>query len=299
MKGILSFLVVVLALAVSRAVGQVPDYPVLRHVSVSARVVRGETGAYLYYSYTLTNNSQNTGSVRVFRIDISRDPGSVNFDTVGLQFAGNDYMEQNFRRAFPRLASVIVPVGFVSLPPGWSGLWGNTPWASLSKDAFFVPPGGTVDGFQLMSKGIPGIREVKVQPEFNVDRLFPSLDDTTSTITPTQMDSIRDAANYYGYTLGPWAPDSAFEPLAFVDTVSTFVHRSHALGWIADETVASGVLASLARARTYIVQGRKGDARVALSSILEAVGHDATGAFHPEGSALIRYNVQYLYRKLE
>ena len=72
------------------------SYPSLTSVGVSARVTYDSVAKFFYFSYSLSNDIRNVGSIKGFQVDISRQPNSVPFDTVGLTFAGNSFMERNY-----------------------------------------------------------------------------------------------------------------------------------------------------------------------------------------------------------
>src|SRR3990172_10035953 len=187
------------------------DYPFLRKVQVAVSVSKRASDPMSFYSYSLLNDTSSRGSIQEFDLDISQPPNSMLVDTMGLGFKGS-FSEGHFRRRYSELVGLIVPVSTPSLPPYWLGLFGNDLTISIGNDTIFVAPGEKVEGLTVMSKGLPGIRRFLTRPDFNVFEFFPSLEDTAATMTFAQMDSIREAVNFRGLTIGPTAPPAHFIP---------------------------------------------------------------------------------------
>jgi len=270
------------------------EYPVLRKVQIGVNVTHDSSSGMFYYNYSMTNDSTNVGEVEEFTLVIWRDSAStVAYDTSGLVFAGNEFSESSFREDFPYLGSWIVPVGFVRLPKGWLGLEiGRHPEVSVARDTDFLKPGQAVVGIDMMSRGLPGVRECVVKPNFNVDLYLPN-EENVETI-----DSIEGATNYYGLTVGPWAPPSKFDPLVFLDTLTSFVHESREQGWILSNEGAKKFVHLLGDAREKIQQSDVKVAAGILEKILTDVEADESRTLKPEAYALIRYNTEYLVRQL-
>ena len=274
-------------------------YPTLTTVRINAAVHSGSPDGYFYYAYTITNDAQNAGWIESVLIDASRAPGSVSFDTSGLQFAGSSYLESNFRLRFPPLGTSMVPFGYVSLPENSYSILGNYAQVFVSKDTLFIRPGAKMQGLILMSRGLPGVRACSVEPYFNDDVLLPSLEDPSRTMTTDQMDSIRQACNFIGHTIGPWAPESEFRPLVFLDTLRSFVLKSRAFGWIASQTVAEKYLRQLDITRSQLQDANVKAGMTTLQTILQQSHLDSSSTLTSEAYALIRFNAEYLVDKIK
>ena len=312
------------------------DYPFLRNVQVRSSVSKQGPGQMLLFSLHLFNDPTSVGSIQAVDIDISRSPNSIDLDTTGLKF--NSQLEETFfRRRFASLRERVVPVGIPSLPGSeWLAMLTNRGTLSISADSKFVPPGESVDGIVLMSKGLPAIRYFVVEPNFQDDRLFPSLDDTARTITVSQMDSIREAVNYFGRTIGPTAPPNPFIHLAFLDTLFSYTRQSAELGWLGkgkdedcdkDERPEVGIVRNiesrLQKAGRELERGDSVKARGELEKLIAKVeriwkrsekqegqreGKDRKhrgerGKGEPvimtsEGYALLKYNTEFLIERL-
>lgn len=211
------------------------EYPSLSNVKVDVRVTTDPTNGFYDYSYSISNGTASTGIIDGFEVDISRSQALQQMDTIGLRFENDGFAEGSFRRNYPALSAKIVPVGFLDTPYGmkWVGALSNSLTASFFDGVTHaIMPSKQLDGFVLMSKGIPGIRRCVVSPFFDVDSLFPSIDDPNRTISIAQMDSIREAVKYHGWTIGPTAPPLNFDASVWVDTLLSYTHQSVDLGWL-------------------------------------------------------------------
>ena len=156
---------------------------------------------------------------------------------------------------------------------------------------------------------------------FDIYRFFPSLADTARTISIPQMDSIREAVNFHGWTIGPTAPAEEFARLTFLDTLLSYVHQSHELGWIndtrdddaeEDERKEDGIVKNLDKrldqTRELIVKNKIGAAKNRLEKFLHKVEQlwdrqqkeekrnkkSPKIIFTSEAYALLKYNGEYL-----
>ncbi len=275
------------------------DYPYLRKVPVVAHATIDKSHHMYFYTYDLYNDSANRGNIETLQIDISRDSLSSDIDTIGLRFAGSDYFENDFRGSYPKLASRIVPIGFPSLPPGWQPMWGIYPEASLSLNNKEFEPGSTVNGITLMSKGLPAIRSFVVIPDFEVDEFFPNQDDTASAnIDVPPIDSVREAINYRGRTIGPSAPPKLFVPVVFLDTLSSYISQCYALNWIKNKNSVNRYHGYFASAKLKLQSNNVSAASSILNTVLFQANADNASNLTSEAYALIRYNTEYLIAHL-
>ncbi len=284
------------------------ELPILRHVTLDVSVTHDSSNGMFYYDYALKNGSQNVGDIEQFALVIWRDPATtVAYDTLGLQFAGSKFAEGAFRRFFAAIGKWIVPVGFLKLPKPWEGeVLGNYPYAYFQN--VFVPlkPGREVRGLVLMSKGLPGVRGCTIRPMFQDGLYFPNIEDDTGTRTDAQqdsieripIDSIRESCNYHGFTVGPWAPPSTFDPLVFLDTLTSYVRESRYEGWIKSDAGAERYLHLLALAKSGLQKSDMKTVLRTLGKVLGDVEADKSQALKPEAYALIRYNTEYLIGRL-
>ncbi len=276
------------------------DYPRLSIVKVTVQVSLDTTKQMYFYSYKLKNDQNNNGSISKFRIDISRDSNTVAFDTTGLQFA-NPFIETLFRMEYHSLAPRIVPVGFPNIPSIYwdAGIAPHFMAASFDNETTFVASGDSISGLVLMSKALPGIRKCRVEPDFDVYEWFPSEEDTTSTLSVMQMDSIRQAINFYGFTVGPTAPHIPFDPIGFLDILISYSTRSRTLGWVKNQNVANKYIGLFRRTKSDVQRNNYTSAVSRIDSVLQAIPQDSVSQFTSEAYALLKFNTEYLNGRLQ
>jgi hypothetical protein len=305
------------------------EYPVLRmiHVKVSVRFDRAQS--YFYYSYELSNDPSNSGKIEELRIDISCPLNTIESDTVGLRFdtSNGDYEERSFRRNYPRLRGKIIPVSPFILPEKWGTSWGND--ASISINNVFDPvaPGKTVSGIVIMSRGLPAIRWIIVEPEFQDGLIFSSIQDTSWKVNPIHfIDSIRGISNYRGVTIAPSSPPNPFIPLAFADTLLSYHRQSVQLDWLKEkkgekdddaitlktmENQLQNIRTSISRKETSRAKSRLTDYLKTVETVWKASqpkkkgddgvqdeDEDVMVVMTSEAYALLKYNGEYLLSKL-
>jgi hypothetical protein len=295
-------------------------YPFLKKVDIIAKVAFNSQDGYFYFSFVLKNHVNNIGKIEEFRMDISRNYGTVEYDTLGLKFDTNngDWEERQFREEYFHLRSHIVPISYFQLPPYWSSVWGNQWAASISNVHEPILPGVDVDGFVMMSKGLPCIRRIVIEPEFQDVFYFPNIEDTTVNMSIEQMDSIREAVNFRGFTIGPTAPPIDFIGTVWCDTLLSYTRQSVQLGWLRDgkdndcdndEKLEDGVVKNLEnrllKARNELNEGDTikaspiGASRE-LEKFIKKVERISkrSDVMTDEAYALLKYNAEYLLEHL-
>lgn len=277
-------------------------YPHLRDVGIHVRVSQTSGSEFFHYAYQLNNDSPSGGGrINRFEIDISQSRGALDLDTVGLLFNDDGFTERSFRRNFPRLTGKIVPVSFVGIPAGtWTGSFSNDLTAVFHDGVTnAINPGDSLDGFELMSKGLPGIRRCIVSPFLDVIALFPDPNDTTITYYVPPVDSVRNAVKFHAFTIGPTAPPASFSAATFLDTLISYKHQAFALGWIKEEGIVISLDAKLEAARVQIINDRPSAKQILQSFVneLEAL-NTQSNKISSEAYALLKFNAQYLISRL-
>ena len=273
------------------------DYPYLRKVTVSVKTGHDQSSGMFTYSYDLYNDKDNSGSISDFIVDISRSKNSLALDTIGLKFAGT-FSESNFRQRYQEIGNSIVPVSCPSLPHYWINLLGNDLTLTIGKDTLFIEPGQHATEIVMMSKGLPAVRKFLIKPDFNIYEFFPDQEDTTSSMTGYQEDSILAAVNYRSLTVAPASPPFPFIPSEFLDTLSSYVSQAQALNWIKDEAIANRYLGYFSSAKSNLQQMNFAGARATLQTALSDANMDSTSNLTSEAYALIRFNTEYLLAQL-
>jgi hypothetical protein len=239
MKKIVIVIVTLNSIFLTFAIGQQQQFPNLWNVLVHASISYNKSEKMFYYEYSMANDAINIGSIDELQIDISRKSGTSDIDTVGLRFENDGYTEKNYRLDFPHLKGRIIPVGFLKTPVGkWTGDLSNALTASFfTSRSYSIHPGQTLDGFEMMSKGLPSIRRCIVTPFFDIIALFPDPADTTITYYVPPLDSVRNAVKFYGWSIGPTSPPIDFIATIWCDTLLSYTRQSAQLGWLIDKNV--------------------------------------------------------------
>jgi hypothetical protein len=274
------------------------QYPNLWNVVIGANVSYNANERMFYYAYILASDDTNRGGIESFEVDISRIPNTLAIDTIGLRFENDGYTEKIARRHFAGLAGRIIPIGFLKTPQGlWSGGYTNALTAIFDGEPYLLP-GQSLGGFEMMSKGLPGIRRCIVSPYFDVIALFPDPDDTTLTDYGPPVDSVRQAVKFRTFTIGPTAPPSNFVSLIFLDTLSSYATRSRTLHWVANQSTADKYAGLFARAKSDLQQNNTNAARARLDTVLRQIPLDSIANLTSEAYALLKFNTEYLLSQL-
>ncbi|GJQ22204.1 MAG: hypothetical protein HBSIN02_25590 [Bacteroidia bacterium] len=141
-------------------------------------------------------------------------------------------------------------------------------------------------------------------------------------MTQVQMDSIRNAVNFSGLTIGPTAPPANFIPLAFLDTLLSYTRQSAELGWLGkerdddcdeDEQPDDGLILNieqrLTKAKRELMREDSVKARRELEKLVKKVeriwkrsqeeaNRGRKGPMTSEAYALLKYNTEYLIERL-
>jgi hypothetical protein len=137
------------------------ELPNISNTQLKAKVTFAEEGIYTY-SYTLVSGSANTGKIFFLDIDIKQPQGGVELSGEGI-INGPHYLQHASAQILSESTTPkMIPVGLWS-PPNWiSGLnvFGEAGWGGA-----LLQPGVTLNGFQMTSRGIPSIRDFKIEPQ--------------------------------------------------------------------------------------------------------------------------------------
>jgi len=277
------------------------ELPYLKGVTVHTRVMLNQNSGIFFYMYTISNSNSSSGDIFMFDIDISRNPSSVAYDTIGLRFK-RPWMENSFRREFEYLKNNIIPVGFPDVPKYWGGMIGNNYVASFDSDGRNkLMPGMTMDGFVLMSKGLPGIRTFIAHPYYDPNDYYPSIDDVSEEeaeqiINQVEKDYVQ--ISFRGITIGPVAPPAIFNAVSYLDTLLSYTRQSKDLGWITNQIIADKYEGYFTMAQNMLQQNRITETRAKLQEVLRDVEADSGAFLTSEAYALLRYNTEYLLSQI-
>jgi len=102
-------------------------------------------------------------------------------------------------------------------------------------------------------------------------------------------------------TLGPANPPSPLNGLGFLDTIKSYINESRTLGWITNDPTANKYKRLIDSAKAGLAGNppRRGMTKAKLDSVLVSVYPDtAAGTLTSEAYALIRFNTEYVMKKL-
>ena len=266
--------------------GELPD---VSDTTANAEVtLEGDTYTY---SYSVHSSSANSGNIWRFRIDIKQARRGMELSNVGL-VSGLGYMRHTSNNILSEPSTPeMVPVGMFS-PIDWhSGLdiHGTTGWGA-DDDENMILSGQSLSGFKITSHGLPGIREIRIEP----DLIHPRV----GTVTIDQINEVRGKASFFAKTIGPTAPPSdvenAFSPKALLEMIGGYIDESATLGWLTDAALANSLRAKLALVRTAMEADNPNQAKVVLGEVMALLANSTASQRTNEGYGLLYYNAKYL-----
>ena len=243
------------------------------HPTVRASI--GETGDTLLYRYTLTNEALSQQRLINFRVSLH---STVLNDT---------RPNSQWRSRHSDLVN------------GW--YWGHTlvnadggPGSDMG-----VPADSSVGGFSIQSFGLPAI----------VNSYFQGLTGTVTFVEspPKEVyDLLRPLRAFpinevLRRAVAPADPPTPFNGLGFLDTIKSYVNESRTLNWITTQATANKYTALIdsAKANLAAIPPQRGIAKAKLDSVLVNVYPDsAAGLLTSEAYALLRFNTEYVMKKL-
>lgn len=285
------------------AVGLMPT-PVLNNARISADAVFDRAAGTYTYAYTVANPASNTGEIWDIKIDVSAD-GSTNGmanQTGGLSIpsgllredfttALSDRMATNNRLSepWPLQPQTIVPFGS-NVPQGWFGELGIDSVASFtSGNAPNIVPGTSLGGFQLISYGVPTIRDVQLIPLWM--HIVDDHDDVPDADRLAAGQTERDII-FHTVTLGP--SGVSYGSYAHWDQLRDDLARAIQLGWISNNTLARNLTTQLAYARQAFDAHDLFTTKSRLPALLDTINRSTPAQRSSEGFALVALNVQSL-----
>jgi len=287
-----------------QAVGLMPT-PILTNARISADAAFDQTARTYTYSYTVTNPASNTGEIYKIKIDVSADAstnGMAN-NTWGLTIPSGlskkDFATELSKRVatnnrlsepWPLQSQTIVPFG-ENAPQGWFGSLGIDSVASFNSSNISrtIAPGASLGGFQLISYGVPTIRNVQLIP-FWVHVVADH--DAVSTADRLAAGQIEQNIIFHTVSLGP--SGVAYGSFAHWNQLRDDLVRAKQLGWITDPTLANTLTSQLAAARQALDAKDFYTAKTLLQPMLTTINQSAPAQRTSEGYALVFLNVQAL-----
>ncbi len=284
------------------AVGMLP-VPTLAGAEVRADAQFDSINFWYVYSYTVTNPVGNTGEIWRLKIDLLDPANEIPFASAGLtipqgtgQIAFPDLMER--LRPFTQISPTpvrpfenIVPFG-QNAPAGWNGGLGLDGFASFhsSDDVPNIVPGSSLAGFQLLSYGVPSIKEAQVIPLWM--HVVGDHDEAPDEDV-LQAGAIERSLPRSLLTLGPSgvSPQSAGHWNQLRDDLANAIK----LGWIVDPKLADTLTAQLASAREAFDASDSTLVNVRVQQLIDTISISTPAQRNAEAHALVLLNARRLF----
>ncbi|MBI4822892.1 MAG: hypothetical protein HY805_01505 [Nitrospirae bacterium] len=231
---------------------QLPDYHPellpnpLEDIEIKAEINRSAEG-YFIFSYEIYNPPKNNGRIWSIDIDVKKGEGESELNR-GLELGVRCH---KYGTEDVIASETVVPVGMDS-PPNWSCGVGTSKiagWGAYDYP-YHLLPGQSLSGFVITSYGLPGIRDIIVEPLI-VDTVYPEVDEEEVKMEELirLMKADREKVSFKGKTLGPTAPPADFKPLEFLNYIISMKHEASTLGWITNKGIEMSLDAKLEAAK--------------------------------------------------
>jgi hypothetical protein len=262
----------------------------LTHIAVKPAV--SLEGGVFSYRYKIDNPAENNGEIREISINIGRDV-LVDAEVTG---DGLTYCAHHSEAASQKSLALtpMVPVG-AATPTGWSCNYlptGRFSFASFNS-RYRIKPGTSQDGYTLKSMGIPGIRDILIEPAIDYQAFPPDWEGDSS-----RLQALREKVNFTAKTIGPKAPPKVFVPSNFIDYLISIKEQAFSLGWIKNQGLVTSLDAKLNNAKKKIASGDKKTAKNLLSAFQNEVQAQNGKQLTPEAYALLYFNAKYMIDRL-
>jgi hypothetical protein len=266
--------------------------PIFKDVQVQTHAAYDSATGLYTYSYTITNPATNTGEIWSIDIDITKPPNSVSISSYGLTIPFGVRI-----RTFDDVLTVfegdnvpMIPVG-MRLPVGWVGSLGASGVAGFdSGDTPNILPGETRGGFDLISYGLPTIRQIELEPWW----IYVEDEDPTEE-EDQRARKIEESLPFKTKTLGP----SAVSPGSYEywNQLRDDLNQAIQLGWIPDTTLANTLVAQLSSARQTLDTNDGTLAKSRLQILLNTLTQSTQAQRRQEAYDLTFLNVQKLIER--
>jgi len=269
--------------------------PVFSSVGVKADIGYNSVTDLYTYDYSISNPATNTGEIWEFDIDITQPKYGATLSSDGM-IISHGKKTQSFNEVVSKRKDYVpmVPVG-INVPSGWSGdiTYRGTAGCYSKNDYPKILPGETKGGFQLVSRGLPTIRSIEIQPWWIMIE-----DDAASDEGRTTAAATTKSLKYTTKTIGPTAPPLEFIPVTFLNAIKNYVDESATLGWLSDTALAGTLKTKLESIPALIDADDPSSAKVVLGEMMDLINSATSSQLTSEAKGLLYYNVQYLKKQL-
>jgi hypothetical protein len=185
-------------------------------------------------------------------------------------------------------------------PPVWLTLLPTKPFNAVlwdledSQKRRMIKVGETRGGFGLQDTCLPSIVRYFVKGYAPSSTFW----DDQQQHTDEEVRNDLLANSVIGYTIGPKILVAPFDPLGFLDTLSSFTTQSRSLGWITSQPVTDSYLGYFTTTKSQLQSNNNTGARATLQTVLQNANVDSSSTLTSEAYALIRFNTEYLLEQL-
>src|SRR5262249_36180349 len=146
-----------------------------------------------------------------------------------------------------------------------------------------------LNGIMLSSQALPGIRDVNVEPDIDVDQLPDEYDENLQKTI-----ELHNSVRWTGKTIGPKAPPKTFVASDFVNYLISVKEQSVTIGWIKDPGLANSLDVKLNDAKKKIAAGDSKTAKNVLGAFQSELTAQNGKQVSTEAYGLLFFNAQYL-----
>jgi hypothetical protein len=276
-----------------------PSLPEVTGVELRAVVEEDETDASVFrFSYRIANTAGSL-PVDTFSLDLRSDPSREPVSKDGLADAPGAVLPSSQQYELGFGPEGLVASAFPSVPNAWlTGIdaQGRARW-STADDSEQVSVGATKDGFTLLSRALPGVREARLETD-----LFPFLPNVEEVEDLDAVTAAADSAGQLATSVGPVAPPKDLDLAAFAGEIGGHVTTSEQEGWIRDASLAAGLSGQLAALQVALAAGDDSAAKGLAKAFIDEVDANACTTFTcpgdpaitSEGFALLHFNMVFL-----
>jgi hypothetical protein len=296
--------VLVLFLAVNRAVavGLLP-VPTLAGAEVGANAQDDPVNFWIVYSYTVTNPVGNTGEIWRLKIDVLDPANEIPFASAGLTIPRGtgriDFFDLMSRlRPFTQISPTpvrpfenIVPFG-QNAPAGWNGGMGLDGFASFhsSDQVPKIVPGSSLAGFELLSYGVPTIKEAQVIP------FWVHVVDDHGVVTDEERAQAGEIERNLPRSFQTLAPSGVSpQSTGHWNQLRDDLAKAIKLGWIIDPKLANTLTSQLASARAAFDASDSTLVNVRVQQLIDTISTSTPEQRNAEAYALVLLNARRLF----
>jgi hypothetical protein len=178
--------------------------------------------------------------------------------------------------------------GILSRPGVIQDSWTFSP--ELNNYSGLIEPGES-SNYRLRGYGLPCISQVYIQGKTPLEL-------TREISIESSLERIKNNSiirNTIGLTDFPENLDFG----DFLDTIKSYIEKSVLIGWISNQTTANKYDSLFNLAKTQLQQNNNNAAISTLQTVLQQVDIDSTSNLTSEAYALLRYNTEYLIKKIQ